>query len=176
MFLISKIFLLLSSSGFWLLALLCCGIVFFWTNRLKIARRILTPTIFFLFIISVFPVGQILVSTLEDIFQKNFLLQPPISGIIVLGGFIDPIISETRGQSTLNNAAERMTTFLSLAKKFPKAKLVFTGGSGSLTRNWVKEADKMKELLKELEFNPNQVVFERNSRNTRKHQYYFRKS
>ena len=166
MFLISKMFLLFSSSGFWLLALLCCGIVLVWTNRLKIGRWVLTITICFLLIISVMPVGQLMVSTLEDIFPRNVHLQPPVSGIIVLGGFIDPIISETRGQPTLNNAAERVTAFLSLAKNFSKAKLVFTGGSGNLTRNWIKEADKVKELLRNIGFDTNRVIFERNARNT----------
>ena len=166
MFYISKIFLLFSSSGFWLLVLLCCGILLLWSNRLNLARWVLTPTVFFLLIISIMPVGHLIVTPLEDVFPGNNLPQPPISGIIVLGGFMDPIISETREQPSLNNAAERVTAFLSLAKRFPKAKLVFTGGSSSLTQSWVREADKVEDLLKNIGFNTDRVVFERNARNT----------
>jgi len=53
-----------------------------------------------------------------------------------------------------------------LAKMYPDAKLVFTGGTGSLTKQDFKAADVAKNLLMQQGFDTSRIIFERESRNT----------
>ena len=54
------------------------------------------------------------------------------TGIICLGGALDTVVSPARGEVALNEAAERMTAIAELARRYPHARIVFTGGSGRL--------------------------------------------
>ena len=53
-----------------------------------------------------------------------------------------------------------------LAEKYPRAKLVFSGGSGSLFYQYLKEADAVKPLLRQLGIDLKRMIFEKKSRNT----------
>jgi len=57
-------------------------------------------------------------------------------------------------------------TFLSLARRYPDAKLVYTSGSASPLYQQYKLADVAKILFKEQGLDISRVIFERNSRNT----------
>ena len=59
-----------------------------------------------------------------------------ISGIIVLGGGIEAGISERRGMATFGDTGERFTSLLELARRYPEARLVFSGG-----RSWLADHD-----------------------------------
>ena len=53
-------------------------------------------------------------------------------GIIVLGGAIDPSLSRAHGETALSGNAERMTAIAKLARAYPKARIVYSGGDASL--------------------------------------------
>ena len=65
--------------------------------------------------------------------------------------------------------------FLALARKYPEAKLLFTGGSGSLLEQKDKAADIAKKLFKQLNFDVTRIVFEKESRNTYENAIYSKK-
>ena len=71
-----------------------------------------------------------------------------------------------RGGTPLGSYAERVTVFVELAKRYPDAKLVFTGGSGLLLDQIHREADYTAVLLENLGVPPSRVMYERESRNT----------
>jgi uncharacterized SAM-binding protein YcdF (DUF218 family) len=79
---------------------------------------------------------------------------------------IDGLTSRDRGTSTLTAAANRMTTLVMLAKRYPQAKLVFTGGSGAIEQGVSNEAEYARILLEQLGLPPDRVVFEDASRTT----------
>ena len=79
---------------------------------------------------------------------------------------IDGLTSRDRGTSTLTAAANRMTTLVMLAKRYPQAKLVFTGGSGAIEQGVSNEAEYARILLEQLGLPPDRVVFEDTSRTT----------
>jgi hypothetical protein len=62
-----------------------------------------------------------------------------------------------------NAAANRITTFVELARRYPQARLVFTGGSGDLEQGVSNEAEYAKILLEQLGLPPDRVVFENTS-------------
>ena len=66
----------------------------------------------------------------------------------------------------LNGAAERITEFVALARRYPEARLVFTGGSGFVFTGDLREADVISDVLDGLGFDISRIAFERESRNT----------
>jgi uncharacterized SAM-binding protein YcdF (DUF218 family) len=112
------------------------------------------------------PLGSALLRPLEDRFPAQSLDMPPPDGIIVLGGAMDERITAARGQTQLNEAGERMTASVALARAFPKAKLVFSGGSGALIQTAAAEAEAARKLWRELGVPDSQMIFEDRSRNT----------
>lgn len=118
-----------------------------------------------LLLIVLLPLGQWLARPLEDAVPR-----PPrpahVDGIVALGGAVEEDIFADRGTPALNAAAERMTSFLALARDFPTARLVFTGGSGRIIRARASEADEARVLFDELGLPPQRVTFEGASRTT----------
>ncbi|MCW2283099.1 uncharacterized SAM-binding protein YcdF (DUF218 family) [Rhodoblastus acidophilus] len=112
------------------------------------------------------PVGAALLRPLEDRFPVQSLDMPPPDGIIVLGGAMDERIGAARGQPQLNDAGERMTAGVALARAFPRAKLVFSGGSGALLSREETESDAARQFWRELGVPDSQMIFENASRNT----------
>lgn len=98
--------------------------------------------------------------------MQNSSLPSRIDGVVVLGGSISPHLSSVWEQPQLNGASERLTSFLDLAIRYPNAKLLFTGGSGSLTQTEFREADVVDEVFYQLGFVNHNIQFERESRNT----------
>jgi uncharacterized SAM-binding protein YcdF (DUF218 family) len=114
------------------------------------------------------PISDWITAPLEDRFPQLSALPAHVDGIIVLGGAVNPETTARRGRPTLNSEAERMTEFVRLAKHYPEARLVFSGGSGRLDfqRATLTEADVARQFFKEQGLDPARVAFENKSRNT----------
>lgn len=105
-------------------------------------------------------------NVLENRFETPKSLPSEIEGVIVLGGVVDQFLSKNRGITVINGASERMTAFADFADRYPEAKLIFTGGSGVLWDQSLKEADFVAPLLQRLGVSMDRVIFENKSRNT----------
>ena len=81
---------------------------------------------------TVFPLANPLLARLESQYPPSPALPDKIDGIIVLGGAEDTMAYARWGLTGLNEGGERMTEGAILARRFPQAKLIFTGGSASL--------------------------------------------
>lgn len=112
------------------------------------------------------PPGDWPLAVLEDRFPEPVALPAQVDGIIVLGGAINLAASAEHGVPSLKAGADRMTTFLALAQHFPEAKLVFTGGVAEGDDD-IRESDVARDLFGALGLDPDRVIFEGNSRNTR---------
>ena len=112
------------------------------------------------------PLGHVLIFPLEQRFPPWVAGADSVTGIVVLGGAIDEVISLRRGPTALNDAAERMTGAVALARQFPDARLVFSGGSGALTGSGAREADAAASLFRELGIAPARLESEDGARNT----------
>ena len=49
----------------------------------------------------------------------------------MLGGAIDDVTSAARGQTIFDEGGERITEAVILAKRYPKARVIYTGGTAS---------------------------------------------
>ncbi|MGH6811938.1 MAG: YdcF family protein [Methylocella sp.] len=112
------------------------------------------------------PLGALLLRPLEDRFPQPAADIPAPAGIIVLGGAVYSGQSEARGQFTLSADGARMTTAVELARRYPSARLVFTGGSGELLADGQAEAIGARKLWLSLGVPAGRMTFEAKSRNT----------
>ncbi len=149
-----------------LLLTLVLGAVLIWTRWRRAGRWIVTLTVLALVGVAFVPVGGWLMATLERRFPPLDPLPAAIDGIVVLGGATTPKLTVHWRQPALNEGAERITALVALARRYPNAKLVFSGGSSSLTASAWREADDVRLVLSELGFDPTRVVFDREARNT----------
>ena len=130
------------------------------------ARRLFTLGVGLLLLAGVLPVGERLLYPLEQRFPAPAALPAKVDGIIMLGGAQQPRLTAAYHQPAMNGAAERMTTFLSLARRYPDAKLVFSGGSGDILRPDLKEEQTVRLFLEQQGFDPQRLIYESASRNT----------
>lgn len=92
---------------------------------------------------------------------------PAPDGIIVLGGTIGEMeVAPGVWQIAMSDGSERLTEGMALARRFPKARLVFTGGSAALLEQEKSEAVAARRLWGSLGLPLETVVFEDTSRNT----------
>ena len=118
-----------------------------------------------LVIVNIIPIAELLLLPLENRFPVPSVDSKRIDGIIVLGGSEEPQISFARKQYALNEGGERLISFASLAKRFPKARLIFSGGSGSLFKD-NNESDSARLVFQELGMDISRIEFDTKSRNT----------
>ena len=149
-----------------LIALLVIGAaLLLWIGKTR-AARILVTCLAALFIGAVvLPVDKALLVPLEQRFPAK-PLPARVDGIILLGGAQQPRLTKQFGQPALNGAAETLTTFLALVRRYPRAKLVFSGGSGDLLHQELAETDTVKLFLEQQGFDKDRVLYESKSRNT----------
>jgi uncharacterized SAM-binding protein YcdF (DUF218 family) len=131
----------------------------------RLGGRLSQAGVFMLAALTLLPLGQVTLRPLEERFPQPDL-PDRIDGIILLGGSVHTEMAADRGQPVLNNAAERITEFVALARRYPEARLVFTGGSGFVFSGELREADVIHHVLDGLGFDPSRITFERESRNT----------
>jgi len=111
----------------WLAAFCGVGAVLLWLGYRRLGRGLVSVAALGFAAVAWLPLDQWLLAPLENRFP-----QPPpgqhYDGILVLGGALESAMSADRGMPSLNGAAERLTSFVMLAREHPEARLVFTGG------------------------------------------------
>ncbi len=154
-----SVLMLLLAAGGMLLHWICQG-----AGR-RAGRVMLLAGIGGLLAVLLLPLDRWALRPLEDRFPR-----PPapaqVDGIIVLGGAIETDLSADRGLPSLNGAAERMTEFVALARRYPQVRLVFTGGNGTLSGAGGPEALAARALVEPLGVPPERVTYEAASRTT----------
>jgi len=120
----------------------------------RIARRLGIAAFAILFLFGVLPTGPLLTHYLETRYPLPAAIERPVHGIILLGGAIDTGQGLTHGAPQLKSTADRITTFATLGRQYPWARLVFTGGDGSLTQNEGREGDLIRPVLATIGFTP----------------------
>lgn len=147
-----------------LLAVIGCGCGF--TRFVRFGRRLAMGAALALAICGLSPLGLLLLAPLEARFPVPKSVATAPIGVIVLGGGVDEVLTLARDQVTLTEAGARMTEAAALARRFPQARLVFSGGSAALGGSAATESDAARRLWTELGIAPERMSFEDRSRNT----------
>jgi uncharacterized SAM-binding protein YcdF (DUF218 family) len=143
------------------------GMALLRTPLAKFGGRLVLIAGSFLAVCALTPLCVVLIRPLEDRFPAHSFdeIQNP-KGIIALGGALNASLTRARGPIALGPAGARLTEALALAHYFPKARLVFSGGSADLLGNGIPEGDVAEEFISELGLPMDRVIIERKSRNT----------
>lgn len=137
-------------------------LVFGWERS---GKRVLLTTLVLTVLVSLLPTGHLLARPLETYFPKP-TLPDNITGIIVLGGAEMVRESAANSDPSLNAAAERIIEGITLARQYPEATLVFTGGTGLLAGATISEADVAQQFFERFDIESSRTVYESRSRNT----------
>ena len=150
-----------------LIALLVIGSVLAsWRGKARSARWMAVLAMLGLITPIVVPIDRWLLEPLEQRFSTPDPVPQQVDGIILLGGAQRPTLTAYWQQPEFNASAETLTTFLALARRYPQAKLVFSGGSGDIFRQDLSEEQTVRLFLKQQGFDETRVQYENKSRNT----------
>lgn len=162
----SKIIWMLVSPYSLFVLLLTISMLLLWFKKTAKARSLVTFLTLCTLLLSFAPIGQWMLYPLETRFQHNPELPDEVHGIIILGGSVIPSLSQEWQQLETNSFNERLYSFIELAKRYPEAKLVFTGGNGSLNPDRPTEADIIGEYLFRIGIDKQRLLLEKRARNT----------
>lgn len=142
------------------------GLVLLCTRFRRLASWLVVTSVVFIAIAGWSPLGNVLILPLEQRFPPWDPSRGPPDGIVVLGGAITPEVSAARGVVALNEAAERLTATAALARRYPQARIVFSGGSNALVSDPIAEAPFAVAELEALGVANARITAEEQSRNT----------
>jgi uncharacterized SAM-binding protein YcdF (DUF218 family) len=171
-FLVSKAAWLLAQPSHASVLVLLAGLVAAWCGR-RLGLKLATAGMVALLLFGFSPAANFLFYPLEQRFAGLAEPMPTdrIAGIIMLGGFEDPWPAATRPGLPMNEAGERLTGTLLLARKFPDAKVIFTGGTASLLDSATGKGAVGRYLL-DSGIAPDRIVLEDQSRTTYENALY----
>lgn len=112
------------------------------------------------------PLGKLMLRPLEERFSAPPADFPEPYGILVLGGAIDDDLTRKHGVVALQEGASRLTEAVLLAKRFPDARIFYTGGSAVALGGESLEAAEARDLLVGLSVARERIGIETRSRNT----------
>jgi uncharacterized SAM-binding protein YcdF (DUF218 family) len=142
------------------------------TRFAALGRKLAATTLILLALAAFSPLGNLLLYPLESRFPPWDPSRGAPDGIIVLGGSIDVDLSEAHNTPVVGHAADRILAPLELARRYPNARIVFTGGSSNLISTSAKEADYFAPILENLGLPKERLIIERESRNTYENAIY----
>ncbi|MFN0044582.1 MAG: YdcF family protein [Alphaproteobacteria bacterium] len=144
----------------------CLATLLLLLGRVRTARRIFITVASFILALALLPLPQLLIQPLEQRFARPDPLPARVDGIVLLGGAQVPSMTREYGTPALNGAANTVTSFMWLARRFPEAKLIFAGGSGDILDPKASEAETLRLFFEQQGFDASRVVLEGKSRNT----------
>jgi uncharacterized SAM-binding protein YcdF (DUF218 family) len=110
--------------------------------------------------------GALMLKPLEQRFQRPATLPPNVAGIVVLGGAFEGRVNQVRGGYELGDAADRMTEAAMLALRYPQARLVISGGSGTILSQRAGDGETAPPFFEALGIPRARVIIDTQSRNT----------
>jgi uncharacterized SAM-binding protein YcdF (DUF218 family) len=143
------------------------GAILIWTGWARWGRRFVSVGAILLLVAGLSPLGNTLILPLEDRFPRaNLDAPPPPAGLVILGGAEDRLVGTARSAPALNEAAERIVEAAMLGRRFPEAKIAFSGGDAGILYKTGSEAEGAESLLTGLGVPRDRLILEAKSRDT----------
>jgi len=142
------------------------GLVLLLTRSRRLASWLVVTSLVLLVLFGLSPLGNALMLPLEERFPPWDASHGAPDGVIVLGGVIAEDVSAARGAVALNESAERVTVAAELARRYPKLRIIFSGGTNALLFDKGAEAGFAVRQLEDLGVARERIVAEEQSRNT----------
>jgi len=161
----SKLFWLIGAPSHVLLILTTAAAILLNTKFERPGRRLAIASGVLFVVIGVLPTGTWLAGPLEDRFSRS-ALPSHIDGVLVLGGGLHTKIVESRDAPAMESSEARLVSAFELARLYPNARVVFSGGSGDIGAPGASEARAAKRIFGQMGLNPMRLTLEDKSRNT----------
>jgi uncharacterized SAM-binding protein YcdF (DUF218 family) len=149
-----------------LISLGLLGIILLFTRFTRMASWLIVTSVVLLAIAGLSPLGNVLILPLEQRFPPWDPSRGPPDGIVMLGGVILPQLSLERGTIALEEGAARFVVTIELARRYPDARIVISGGSNSLIYDDGPEAGVAVHEFEALGISHDRISAEEQSRNT----------
>jgi uncharacterized SAM-binding protein YcdF (DUF218 family) len=165
-FLLSKIIGFFALPSNFLIVIGLAGIFLLFTRFTRLASWLVVTSLVLIAIAGLSPLGNALIVPLEDRFPPWDPSRGAPTGIVVLGGAITPEVSIAHDTVALNEAAERITATAELARRYPDARIIFSGGNNAILFDEGVEADIAVRQFEALGIAHDRITAEEQSRNT----------
>jgi uncharacterized SAM-binding protein YcdF (DUF218 family) len=146
-----------------------------WAPAKRFGYRLALGGLILLLIAGLSPVANWIIHPLDDRFPAFRDDGGPVTGIIVLGGAAQAAESFSHRQLTVNEAGERLIALADLARRYPSARLIFSGGSGNLLTEDRPEAEAVLDFAGTLGIPRERLEIEPDSRTTSENAVYVRR-
>jgi uncharacterized SAM-binding protein YcdF (DUF218 family) len=165
-FILSKIFGFFALPSNILISIGIAGLVLLCTRFTRLASWLVVTSVALIAVAGLSPLGNALLLPLEQRFPPWDASRGAPDGVVVLGGGITPDVSAARGAVALNEAAERITAAVELARSYPNARIIFSGGNSALLSDGAVEAAIAVREFVALGIPRDRITAEEQSRNT----------
>lgn len=135
-------------------------------QRRRAALVSLSVSLAVLFVTLYTTAGSVLLQGLEARFPKPSSDPASVSCMVVLGGAFETEVTTTRGGIELNQSADRFVQALRLANAYPEARILVSGGDGSLSGRFEGDAVVSRRFFETFGIPASRLIEERTSRNT----------
>lgn len=165
-FYVSKIFWSVVQPINFALILLIAALLAGWLGRKRLAWTAGAMATLVLAVSAWTSVGLLMLQPLEERFQRPATLPDRIDGIVVLGGGLEGAINLARGGYEVASGGDRFIETAVLALRHPEAKILISGGMGTLILEGEGDADTAVRFLAAFGIAPDRLILENKSRNT----------
>ncbi len=165
-FILSKTVAVLLRPSVLLILIGLVGLLLGFTRWRRAGRRLALFSLVLLLMLGVFPVGSMLVHVLESRFPKWDSARGAPDGIVVLGGSISPALSRDHGETAVTGNAGRILAIGTLGRAYPQARIIYSGGDGTLGGEDGIEADYLPPIIDMFGIARSRVLLEPRARNT----------
>jgi len=118
------------------------------------------------------PISSALLRPLEERFPAFRDDGTPVTGIILLGGAVEAADSLSRGSLVAHESAERVLDTIALAHRYPGARILISGGGGTVFGDGTAEAPIIAAYFKSIGIDPARMLIEDRSRTTYENAVY----
>ncbi len=165
-FILSKVLGFFALPSNLLISIGVVGLVLLCTRFTRLASWLVVTSLVLLAIAGFSPIGNVLILPLEQRFPPWDSSRGPPDGIVMLGGVISADVSLARDSIALDEGAARFVTTVELARRYPNARIILSGGSNSLIFDEAPEAGVAGREFEALGIAHDRITAEEQSRNT----------
>jgi uncharacterized SAM-binding protein YcdF (DUF218 family) len=148
-----------------LIVFLLASIVAATLRRWRTALVLQVTALAMITLVGIFPGGVWLALPLEKRFAATPPLPDRVDGIIALGGTERVVQSAAWSQPIMSDATP-IIALLALGRRYPDAKLVFSGGMHPRNAASPTEADIVHDFIRALNIDDSRIIYEARSQNT----------
>ncbi len=150
-----------------LVLMLIVGTLLLLKGAISAAKCFLLPATLFSLVIMLYPLGDSVIYPLETRFSKPDVMPQQVDGIIVLGGGEQLKSSLSWNSAELGAGGDRYIGAAILAKRYPKAPVIFTGGNSMLGLQGIGDEGRIaRTLLTAVGIAEQRLIIESKARNT----------